>query len=92
MITRFWLIIKDDSRKTFEVLGQESNTNSFTNRTYAMQRVGMTVSGVTPPVTNKTSSKGLIKIAGYSLEEGLHERLLADYKKRSREEYPDEDE
>ena len=41
-----------------------------------MQRAGMNVSCTTPPVTNKTSSKELIKIIGYVQEDGLYERLL----------------
>ena len=81
MITKFWLIIKDDSKRTFEVCGQESNTNWFTNKTYAMQREGMNVSCITPPVTNKTSSKELIRIIGYAHEDGLYERLLKQFSK-----------
>jgi len=92
MITKFWMIIKDDSKRTFEVCSQEPNDNSFTNRTYAMQRTGMNVSCMTPPVTNKTSSKGLVKVTGYVLEEGLYDRLLAEYHKRSRVEPTDESE
>jgi len=80
MITRFWLIIRDDSKRTFEVCGQAANDNSFTNKTYAMQRVGMNVSCMTPPVTNKTSSKDLVKITGYTKEVGLHDRLLKAYR------------
>ncbi len=80
MYSRLWQIIKDDSKRTFEVCGQVSNTNSFTNKTYAMQRSGMNVSCVTPPVTNKTSSKDLIKITGYAKEDGLYERLLQEYR------------
>ena len=79
MITKFWLIVKDDSKRTFEVCGQESNTNWFTNKTYAMQKDGMNVSCMTPPVTNKTSSKELIKITGYVKEDGLYERLLRQH-------------
>jgi len=79
MITRFWQIIRDDSKRTFEVCGQVANENSFTNKTYAMQQAGMNVSCMTPPVTNKTSSKGLIKITGYTKEDGLQERLLKQY-------------
>jgi hypothetical protein len=90
MITKFWMIIRDDSKRTFEVCGQESNDNSFTNRAIAMQRTGMNVSCMTPPVTNKTSSKGLVKITGYVPEEGLYERLYSEYQKRSREEPPEE--
>ena len=80
MYSKNWQIIKDDAKRTFEVCGQEANTNSFTNKTYAMQRVGMNVSCTTPPVTNKNSSKGHIKITGYVLEEGLYERLLKQYR------------
>ncbi len=80
MYSKFWLIIKDDSKRTFEVCGQASSDNAFTNKTYAMQRAGMNVSCVTPPVTNKTSSKGLIKITGYTQEEGLYERILNQFR------------
>ncbi len=80
MYSKCWLIIKDDSKRTFEVCGQEENQNSFNNRTYAMQRVGMNVSGATPPISNKNSSKDLIKIAGYTREVGLYERLSNQYR------------
>ncbi len=76
MYSKYWLIIKDDAKRTFEVCGQATNENSFSNKTYAMQKAGMSVSCTTPPVTNKTSSKELIKITGYVREDGLYERLL----------------
>lgn len=75
MNTRYWMIIRDDSKRTFEICGQTTNENSFTNRTYAMQKAGMNVSCSTPTVTNKSSSKDLIKIIGYTKEDGLQERL-----------------
>jgi len=84
MITRFWLILKDDSKRTFEVCGQVANDNSFTNKTYAMQRAGMNVSCQTPPVTNKSSSKDLVRITGYTKEDGLQERLLKQYREITR--------
>lgn len=80
MITRFWQILRDDSKRTFEVCGQVANDNAFTNKTYAMQKAGMNVSCMTPPVSNKTSSKDLIKITGYTKEVGLQERLLKEYR------------
>ena len=80
MYSTCWEIIKDDSKKTFEVCGQEANNNFFTNSTYAMQKAGMNVSCLTPPVTNKTSSKDVIKITGYTKEEGLHDRLLKQFR------------
>jgi hypothetical protein len=49
-----------------------------------MQRVGMNVSCATPPVTNKTSSKELIKIIGYTPEEGLQKRLSEEYMQLAR--------
>lgn len=76
---QYWQIIRDDAKRTFEVCGQITNENYFTNKTHAMQKAGMNVSCMTPPVTNKTSSKDLIKITGYMKEDGLQARLLRQY-------------
>ncbi len=76
---QYWQIIRDDAKRTFEVCGQITNENYFTNKTHAMQKAGMNVSCMTPPVTNKTSSKDLIKIIGYTKEDGLQARLLRQY-------------
>lgn len=80
MYTKAWQVIKDDVKRTFEVCGQTSNTNAFTNEVYAMQRAGMNVSCITPPVTNKESSKDLVKVMTYAKEEGLYARLQSEYK------------
>ncbi len=80
MYSKCWLIIKDDSKRTFEVCGNASNDNAFTNQTHAMQKAGLNVSCITPPVTNKTSSRDVIKVIGYTRENGLHERLLNQYR------------
>jgi len=80
MYSKNWQVIKDDSKRTFEVCGQATNTNAFTNEVYGMQRAGMNVSYVTPPVTNKTASKDVIKITGYTREDGLYNRLLNEYR------------
>jgi hypothetical protein len=79
MNIKYWQIVKDDSKRTFEVCGQITNENFFANKIYAMQKAGMSVSGLTPPVTNKTSSKDIIKITGYAREDGLYERLLKQH-------------
>jgi hypothetical protein len=76
---QYWQIIRDDAKRTFEVCGQITNENHFTNKTHAMQKAGMNVSCMTPPITNKTSSKDLIKITGYTKEAGLYERLQREY-------------
>lgn len=76
---KFWLVIKDDSKRTFEVCGHAPNTNSFTNEVYAMQRARMNVSGVTPPVSGKNSSKELVIVNHYSKEVGLYERLKKEF-------------
>lgn len=91
MYTKSWLVIKDDIKHTFEVCGLEMNTNAFTNKTYAMQRDGMNVSCMTPPVTNKNSSKGSIKITGYTTEEGLYERLLKEHQQITLRKYKEFD-
>ena len=80
---KFWQIIKDDSKRTFEVVSQERNTNAFENKTYAMQRAGMNVSCFIPPVSGKHSNKDSIKIVNYSKEEGLYERLLSEYRRKT---------
>jgi hypothetical protein len=79
MTTKYWQIIRDDSKRTFEVCSQTTNENSFTNKTHAMQKAGMNVSSMTPPVTGKISSKESIKIVGYTKEEGLQDRLSKEY-------------
>jgi hypothetical protein len=87
MNIRCWQVIRDDSRRTFEVCGTESDLNHFTNSVHGMQRAGMNVSAMTPPVTNKVSHKGAIVITGYAPEAGLYKRLLAEYMDRSRREF-----
>jgi hypothetical protein len=88
---KFWQVIRDDATRTFEVCGQEANTNPFTNQVYGMQRAGMNVSSYTPPVTNKNSSKDLIRITNYNKEDGLYERLLKKYRELSRPDFIEED-
>jgi hypothetical protein len=92
MFTKNWHIIKDDSKKTFEVCGQTPNDNGFINKVIAMQRAGLNVSWVTPPVTNKTSSKDLIKFTGYTREDGLFDRMFNEMNIRNRDNFPADDE
>ena len=80
MYSKYWQVIKDDSTKTFEVTGQVSNTNPFTNKIHAMQKAGMNISCAIPPVTNKAASKEVVKITGYVKEEGLYNRLLEEHR------------
>ena len=89
MYTRTWQVIKDDSKRTFEVCGQSANTNAFTNEVYGMQRAGMNVSCITPPVSNRESSKDLVKVTGYTKEDGLYSRLQLQYKQIIMKSYED---
>lgn len=91
MYSKNWLVIKDDSKRTFEVCGKESNTDPFLNKVHAMHRAGMNVTGITPPVTNKNASKTQIKITGYTVEEGLYNRLLQQLAEISRQNVNEED-
>ncbi len=77
---KFWEIIKDDTKRTFEVCDQVMNPNPFTNKTYAMQKAGMNVSCATPPVSGKNSSRATITLTAYTKEDGLYERLLKEYR------------
>lgn len=77
------MIIRDDSARTFEVIGKESNDNRLANRVAAMQRAGMNVSFMSPPVTAHTLSKERIKIAGYGYESGLYDKLQAIFLERT---------
>jgi hypothetical protein len=89
MYSRTWQVIKDDSTRTFEVCGQSNNSNAFTNEVYAMQRAGMNVSCTTPPVSNRESSKDLVKMVGYAKENGLYERLRSTYQQIVMKSYED---
>lgn len=70
-----WFIIRDDHKRTFEVVTQSLSENAFTNKVIAMQREGMQVTSVVLPVTNKNASKEHIKFLDYIQEDGLYERL-----------------
>jgi hypothetical protein len=85
MYSKFWLIVKDDSKRTFEVCGQAVTDNAFTNKVYGMQRSGMNISCVALPITNKTSSKDLVTVYGYTREDGLYERLQNEHRKKMRD-------
>jgi hypothetical protein len=91
MFSKYWLVIRDDTKRTYEVCGKVSNENTFTNKTYGMQQAGMNVSSMTPPVTGKVAFKDAIKISGYTQEDGLWARLEKEYM-RIRMQYPDDHE
>ena len=79
MYTKNWLVIRDDSKRTFEVVTIGMSENAFTNKTQAMQRDGMNVSYVLLPVTNKNASKAAVNLTGYAKEDGLYDRLLKQH-------------
>ncbi|AYB32482.1 hypothetical protein [Chryseolinea soli] len=91
MYSSCWEVIKDDSKRTFEVCGKAANNNFFTNSIHGMQRAGMNVSGITPPVGVTNSNKEGIKVPGYTKEKGLHERLLSEYRAIQRQSMDFED-
>ncbi len=82
MYTRSWQIIRDDRKKTFEVLGQETNSDHFSNLVHGMQKLGMQVTPMLLPVTNQYASKDAIRYSGYTPEVGLYDRLMKDYRAR----------
>ena len=59
-----------------------------------MQKAGMHVTAVVLPVTNKNSSKEVIKFVGYTREDGLYEKLLQQHREltaRTFDEWPEEE-
>jgi hypothetical protein len=74
-----WLIIKDDDKRTFEVVSQTLSDNAFFNKVIAMQRDGMNVTSVIIPVSNTNASKDHITFTGYSKEAGLYDRLVKQH-------------
>lgn len=84
MYSRSWQIIRDDTSKTFDVQGQESNTDHFLNLVHGMQRQGMTVSAVILPVTNRHASKESIEFTGYRRDDTLYQRLVKEYQMKIR--------
>ncbi|MFN8314472.1 MAG: hypothetical protein U0289_16830 [Cyclobacteriaceae bacterium] len=87
MYTKCWQIIRDDRKKTCEVVGPETNLNHFTNMVHGMQKLGMSVSCLTPPVSNKTSSKDRVQVQGYTREEGLFDRLVKEYRQKTSKDF-----
>lgn len=79
MYTKNWHVIKDDTKRTFEVVINAMSENAFTNKTHAMQKNGMNVSCILLPVTNKNASRSSVKLVGYAPEEGLYARLEQQY-------------
>ncbi|MBS1681322.1 MAG: hypothetical protein JST48_06400 [Bacteroidetes bacterium] len=81
MYTTNWLIIRDDGKRTFEVVISGISENAFSNKVIAMQREGMLVTSLLMPVSNKNASKDHIKLTGYTREEGLYDRLVKQHLK-----------
>lgn len=87
MYTKCWQIIRDDRKKTYEICGLETNLNHFTNMVHGMQKLGMAVSCLTPPVTNHMASKEMVKVQSYIREDGLYDRLVKEYREKTSREF-----
>lgn len=79
----YWQIIKDDSNRSFEVIGKSSNDTLLTNNVCEMMKVGMHVQCTTPPY-NSNQSEEEITIPGYKLEAGLYNRLINEYEEKTK--------
>ena len=77
-------IILDDNARLFGVVGYSTNDTAFTALICEMQHLGMAVRGTT--VDHGSNSQELsrrFEMIGYSQDEGLYARLLAEYRKRT---------
>jgi putative aminopeptidase FrvX len=79
MFSKTWIVIKDDTARTFEVITQATNENTYANKAVAMQRDGMNVTCVTIPASNRHASREAISFIGYTREAGLYHRLLKQH-------------
>jgi hypothetical protein len=75
-VNRFWEIIIDDDKLTFEITGSSGDVTLLTNNAAEMQSIGMHVRCQTPDIS---VSKNSLTIDGYKIEEGLYTRLLFQY-------------
>lgn len=82
----FWEIIKDDSRKTFEVLGRSSDDTHLINLTCEMQEHGLPVRCETMETTKARHDIPTgYKHIGYTEETGLYRRLLKQLEEAKRQ-------
>jgi hypothetical protein len=82
----FWEVIKDDSRKTFEVIRQSFDDTHLTKLTCEMQEYGLPVRCETIPATKPRQDIPLgYRQIGYTEESGLYDRLVNDLRKAKRE-------
>src|SRR5205823_14388264 len=83
----FWEVIKDDARKTFEMIGRSTDDTHVVNVVCEMQDHGMSVRCETIP-----STKSRLEIAsgygdiGYIEEAGLFTRLIDELEKAKQRE------
>ncbi len=73
---KFWEVIYDDNKRTFEVIGSSNDDTLLTNNVSEMQRAGIKARCSTPDIS---ISKDEIKVSGYTFEDNLYSRLLNDY-------------
>jgi hypothetical protein len=78
----FWLMVIDDSTRTFEIFGKSADDTLLTNNTIKMQKAGFQVRCQAPDVSY---SKEDIVIHGYTHEDKLYSRLINAYQKRTGE-------
>ncbi|MDB6168989.1 MAG: hypothetical protein JWM88_1853 [Verrucomicrobia bacterium] len=80
---QFWNVVKDDDRKTFEVLGLTKDDTPLINETCEMQELGMHVrsESLESHVRESDIPASYIDI-GYRLEPGLMQRLRSEANRR----------
>ncbi len=79
----WWQIIKDDSKRTFDIIGKAHDDTLLTNNVCEMIKSGMSVQCTTPPYTGNESEDDLA-IPGYKKEPGLYQRLVREYETKTR--------
>lgn len=78
----WWGIIKDDSNRTFEVIGKLSDITHLTDNVVAMMKAGMSIQCSTPVFDGEEERD--IMIAGYQRENDLYRRLISEYQLKTK--------
>ena len=78
-MAKYWLLIMDRDKQTFEVIGQSNDDTLLTYNASEMQRVGMNVGCQAPDV----SASQNVTVTGYTEESGLYRRLFEDFEAKT---------
>jgi len=79
-MNRFWEILYDDAKKTFD-LKELTDDTLFTSNVVMLQNEGFNVHCQTGDIDKISGTE--TKLIGYKREKGLYQRLLLEYEQKT---------